>query len=646
MPLFRGDIPVDPKNVQRAYYGNTLVFDREPLEDQPLPPDIPAAFDPNWEDVAFILNDDYDYTPNNFFGSGNRAKAPIAAQVLFRPNTLIKPSHLPFSFEQEVVTNRVGRFYDPNHILAFGSGGEFTIEGWIYTSHQNNQNAARAIFYDRADSYDTTFSCLFGISGSSTANTVSWGLAPSRRIIFVCTMDGIFNPTDPLTYVSLEGTEEFPLDVWVYIAVCRDADGWIRLFANGQMIDKKHIPTFYVNTATDVGRTYCHSTAMHGGGYYANIRISRTALYTSDAGHEIPLHLPIGTHHTGDPFWSNTTFLMRCDMTNEHFNGSRPSDISRLNNSPGSSSTYTRSLDDKYGGRGSLFFAATSSATPCFFLTNYLDKYDMKGLMPFTAEAWINRDGETDTSLRGICGFYRTASNRRQWSFHVQNNRLGFLASVDGTAFGGFHSATEDIPLNGWTHVAMTRDAAGIFRLHQNGQAVLTFDQLSGQSLYDAIGLAGATRVDILGYNSGSALKYKCSEIRVTKGIARYGAAAFTPPQDLMPAYKWIAPEYNEPEQAEITLSKNYEDGSYVNLQSDIVYLPFQKDGSVDFGDGHIIYLVNTLDSGMLQFQTAEGQNIVLNNTRGFLNSGEVARARFVNYIGAGDEREAVWELI
>jgi hypothetical protein len=158
----------------------------------------------------------------------------------------------------------------------------------------------------------------------------------------------------------------------------------------------------------------------------------------------------------------------------------------------------------KFGGASAFFNSSTSSLgiTP---FTEFAF-----GTANFTIEAHIYL---TDTSV------YRTIWNsnntNQSLNFYVQTNRsLNFFTS----AAGQVGSNSNVIPLNTWTHVALTR-SSGTTRGFVNGGQVLTSS--TSYNSTDAI----SARV---GYDGANAWAGYIDEVRVSS-TARY-TAGFTAP--------------------------------------------------------------------------------------------------------------------
>lgn len=149
----------------------------------------------------------------------------------------------------------------------------------------------------------------------------------------------------------------------------------------------------------------------------------------------------------------------------------------------------------------------------------------------FTVECWIRLPSNAASGGSTIFDFRSTTSDN-PFVFYVKSNGgsnyIGYYARSTGSQFGD--TTTTAIPLNTWTHVALTR-AANTARLHVMGVAQTmtsaAFAADCGSTAPMRIGLAPDNTSDFAGW---------IDEVRITKGIARYPAGNFTPPVKPFPS--------------------------------------------------------------------------------------------------------------
>ena len=141
----------------------------------------------------------------------------------------------------------------------------------------------------------------------------------------------------------------------------------------------------------------------------------------------------------------------------------------------------------------------------------------------YTWEAFVHPTASA-AAMR-IMGQYNTTGNQRSWLIDRDaNDFLQFTYSLNGTSFATIQGAIE-IAQDEWTHVAVTRTAAGAIRLFVGG--VLEADS--------DVGVTGAFHDSTdplrIGVQTGGTAWWPgwLDEIRLTKGVARY-TATFAPP--------------------------------------------------------------------------------------------------------------------
>lgn len=213
-----------------------------------------------------------------------------------------------------------------------------------------------------------------------------------------------------------------------------------------------------------------------------------------------------------DPYFASVSLLM-------HMNGV---DLSQTFTD---SSSYARTLtananavistaQSKFGGSSGYFNGSAEVTTPD---ANELDF----GTGDFTVEAWVRPLSQSGA------GFFATGGGSGGWFFGSgEGGFCGIGFGRAGVNWDLIDTANGTLPLNQWSHVAVTRSGTDM-RGFVDGSVVVTstssasFDVVSGD-LY--IGSHGG----FLFYNGYMA------EFRVTKGVARY-TSAFTPPTEPFP---------------------------------------------------------------------------------------------------------------
>ena len=147
---------------------------------------------------------------------------------------------------------------------------------------------------------------------------------------------------------------------------------------------------------------------------------------------------------------------------------------------------------------------------------------------PFTVEAWCYLTSSPNLSAYNcvIASLWGSNVNQDSWWFGwIDNGAPGLLFS-DGGNYGNVTSNYTTPALNTWTHIAVDRDAGSNIRIYVNGVVV-------GGPVNQAASFGNAPAFNCLigdeGLSSTINFLGYLDEVRISKGIARYGGA-FTPP--------------------------------------------------------------------------------------------------------------------
>jgi hypothetical protein len=172
-------------------------------------------------------------------------------------------------------------------------------------------------------------------------------------------------------------------------------------------------------------------------------------------------------------------------------------------------------------GTGSAKFDGDSGA---FIDTGNVTDFQF-GSAPFTIEAWAYYTSAPGSATKAITAVWGPEGNDSWWLGN-SNNGLMFLWSTTGVYDGGkvLQPGGFTPTLNTWYHIAADRDASGMLRMYINGAVY------ASQSITDFFSANGGTcTVGGDHVNAGNGFTGYLDEVRVTKGVARYGGA-FTPP--------------------------------------------------------------------------------------------------------------------
>lgn len=137
-----------------------------------------------------------------------------------------------------------------------------------------------------------------------------------------------------------------------------------------------------------------------------------------------------------------------------------------------------------------------------------------------TIEAWVKITASKTHTITGK----RDASGAEEHTFQISAGGLLIGSFFDASAVLSMTGVTV-IPLNTWTHVALTRVGTTGY-LHVNGHMDATATQSGTPATNTGVFYVGRD-----GFNSSRDFQGWIDEVRFTKGTARYGATDFVVPQ-------------------------------------------------------------------------------------------------------------------
>lgn len=505
-----------------------------PLRAQPVvePPEAGAA---DWSDVVLLVS-----AEGKAAGSGGYGNIADAAVICVRgsgAHPVVLTDTSPFAGGQSfrfgvIESSRIG-------VRVSGSAasletGVFTLEGWAYA----NQWTSTAVVKPIVSAYLGT-----GLN--------SWDL---RYNVTGTTME--------FRYFDSGGVEQVatfalpPILTWFHWCIERDGDGFVRVYIDGTMVVKVSAPTFLSSTR----KHWWLGTTANGGlsdetldGNLAEIRLTKAALYASDAGFT-PRSTPFprGAAGLGDPHWASVRYLGQdhtdntTSFTSTSFGQvpSRSENTATFNNVTASTFSVadqrgTRVGDWLFGGSGFDTRNITGAQADAF---NFWDR-----TIPFAAECFIRPD--ILSSDRTLVGAW-SGAGKRQWLLYLEAG--GFPAinvSTDGTAITQVAAPTA-LVVGTWYHLVLTRNASAVYRLYVNGALAVTLDSLTGTDLFNIP--AGDVDFAIGSIAGKRSFQGHMHGVRVTHGTERYfdtdgflgGAVGFEPwPEnvDQFPAYAAVA---------------------------------------------------------------------------------------------------------
>jgi hypothetical protein len=363
--------------------------------------------------------------------------------------------------------------------------GDFTFEFWFYpTSTLNAQYVIYQNFNNSNNGYGNFL--VYYDSGSlryySSTTGSSWDAVSNQNI-------------GSLTQ-----------NTWNYVAVSRSS-GTMRLFMNGTLTTSFADSSNLTNSGNvDIGGNVAGARLPYG--YISGFRFEKGKGYTS---------MPVPT--TPPSKTTNTTLLL-------NFRDSGIYDASEYNaiETAGQIDVNTSVIlfDSGTKKQGSIYFDGTGD----YLKIPNSPLYNL-GAADFTIEGWVNSQSNS-VSLATIIslGWYFGITT----SIVIFNNNgtLTAYASSDNANWNIMNAVTfGTLTLGTWHHIAVSR-FGGTIRLYQDGVAK------ANVSVGTTTGLSFTTNQITLGAGSDGSSTYMfngyMSDFRVSRGVARYTTATFTPP--------------------------------------------------------------------------------------------------------------------
>jgi hypothetical protein len=373
------------------------------------------------------------------------------------------------------------------------NGSAFTVECWVFP----NVNTSGIIVQNYT-------------SSGGIAND-GWSLRLQN--LGGTVINGVSNNTQAIGLLP----SVVPIGRWTHIAACWNAAGTCSVYING--VSAKAIANF--NSTVNNERLWIGAQregttiTIPYNGFISNLRIIRgTELYTANF---TPPTAPL-TNIT------NTTLLT--------FQDNRLRDNSTNNVAVASNGTTAILVKDTspfaiteinpsvHGGSG--FFDGTDDGL-------FVPKIPL-GTNDFTVECWVYPTNSAAQPM--IVGQWSgtVGGTTLSWALMLSNdaNRfLRFVTSTNGSAIARdmvSNTAGTALPLNAWSHVAVSKTTGGVYRFFINGVLRTTLTFPDADSLFDAtnpitIGRASDNKQLFTGY---------ISNVRVVNGTALYNTN-FTP---------------------------------------------------------------------------------------------------------------------
>jgi hypothetical protein len=281
------------------------------------------------------------------------------------------------------------------------------------------------------------------------------------------------------------------------------------------------------SAASAVGASTAAAAASASGtGAASGVGASKTAAVGSAAG--TSTGSAVGSGVTSDPNFSNVVLLLG-------FNGTDGATTTSDESSAGHTMTFVGNaqLDTaqkKFGTASALF-----DGTGDYITTPDSADWDLSDSNSdqFTVETFF-RPNSVAAGTRSLVGQYKSTGSQLAWALRQSANAVTFSMSTSGSGATTTLSYTvsgDALVAGTWYHVAVDKDATGKVRLYLDG--VMKASSTPANS-----NIFNSTAVLTIGADDGGSNAYNgwLDEIRITKGVARYGSdTSFTPPTAAFP---------------------------------------------------------------------------------------------------------------
>ena len=382
-----------------------------------------------------------------------------------------------------------------NSVFAFGTG-DFTMECWVYPTNASYGNGG---FSD----YTGTILDTRSSGGSSTGALIIFSNTGKLRLY----ANGLI----------LESSSSVSLNQWSHIALVRSS-GTCTFYINGVASGLASFTNNCSDTSFTVGAPNDHvnsDSILKHIGYIDDVRISKgLARYTNN-------FTPPASAFTADAYDS---LLLHGDGSNgsTSFTDSSQSPSTVVSQNGASIST----SQSKFGGSSILFDRSSSQRLTVIDPTKFTF-----GTGDFTIETWVYLNS-MPTGLNYPDGFYICG-----WGDDNSVAGVDYLIGPTNIAFNMSNyqsyqiNVAHGMNVHEWHHIALCRNN-GTFMLFIDG--VLKQAAYSGDSVYAP---GGSTNQSAIAIGAGEPFAATggdfdgyMDELRISKGIARYTANNFTPP--------------------------------------------------------------------------------------------------------------------
>ena len=376
-----------------------------------------------------------------------------------------------------------------NIAFEFGSGN-FTIEGWFYLTGGNSTFRTLVAKSSRDDP-----------SGEGSF-VVQISNANKLQMLFD-------NVTGGGWVIDVQGTTNVVLNTWYHFAVVRNGNVFTAYLNGVSEVTATNSLTLVDNaqvlTIGALGYTSGTFIAFVPG-YISDVRLVKgTAVYTSAF---TPPSAPLTAI-------TNTSLLL-------NFTNAGIIDNAEMNNLETVGNAQISTAQSKFGG-ASMYFDGNGDY--CLGPTSPSFEF---GSGDFTIEAWLYRTADSGQYDSEIVG-YGNPNTLNGWHFGLSGSSGGTANRIQlNLNYSGYLVISSGtIPVNTWTHVAVTRSGTS-FKVFINGNqdgsatSSATPTTTSSSRLYVGTGAydPGSVNRTITGY---------IDDLRITRGVARYVSSFSVP---------------------------------------------------------------------------------------------------------------------
>lgn len=409
-------------------------------------------------------------TPVDASTINNRISDVFGASI----NTTI----IPFSGTYSYLFNGTTQYLTVPHSsnFVYGSGVDFTIEGWVYTSATTINKGA---FYKR--------------SGAGVFSGVNFGTSAATASRFTIL---VANATGSAWTVN-DSTVTFVVNTWYHFAITK-TNGNVYLYINGVLrLTVAHTTAIYddgsnLNIGRDPGGAFWV-------GYLSNFRVvNGTALYS-------PTLYPSGFTSSTTPLTAVTNTKLLTLQSGGIFDNSGINNITSVPTLAGGNTIIPFAITFSYQFNGTSQFLAMQSSPN--FIFGASDDFTIEGYL-YTSATTINKGLIYKRSGSNISGVNFGTSTTTASRFTLK------VANADGSAWTVNDETAGTFAISTWYHFAITK-TNGVIYLYINGLMVRQYAHTT--AIYDDGSVLNIGRDP-----GGSFWVGYLSNIRVIKGTALY----------------------------------------------------------------------------------------------------------------------------